>query len=1014
MICPRCGTQNPDSASKCSRCGIGLTMGGDTETFAGIVPAPIPAGAGAAAPAPATIPPKPSPSIADMATAGPWAQSSSGAASGDEVNFGPRYKIQKMLGEGGMGAVYKAQDIELDRTVALKLIRPGLAMDANVAARFKQELLLASKVSHKNILRIHDLGDANGVKFISMAYVEGQDLHQVLLDHGKLPLDRALKLAKQMCSALEAAHAEGVVHRDFKPQNILLDKNEQVYVTDFGLAKSLEADAGLSRSGEFLGTPRYMAPEQVEGRGIDHRVDIYALGLILYEMLTGDVPFHADSTIQLMYKRVNEAPKSPKELNPDLPDWIVRVVMKCLERDPDNRYKNATDLLNDLQHQLAPAQTKSGTIAFTIRRVEVEMPGAKLGLLIAVAIVVIAGVITLAVPSIRHRLFGGGVESSGPHKAVTLLVADFTNYTGDPVWDGTLEPMLNTALEGASFINGYSRGDALKLAKKLPHPSEKLDQQSALLVATSQSVSAVVTGDISLRGGKYVVSAKALDAVTGNVLAQGEITVADKQDVVHELPRLAAPLRKGLGDSTPASVQFDAVSGGFRASSLEVVHQDALGLEAQHAGKFQESFDHFSKAAELDPNFARAYQGMAMMARNLGKQEDADKYFKLALQHEDQLTERERYRLRGVYYLSGGDSQKCIEENTVLVSRYPSDRAGQSNLGVCFAQLRNFQKAAEVMRRAVELVPNGALQRVNLSFYLTYTGDFPGAEREANAVLKLNPNSDIGYFALAESQIGKGDFAQAAESFKKLQGLGALGSSLAVSGLADLAAYDGRFGDAIKILDQGVAADQAAKNPDSAAEKLATIAHLQLLLGQKAAAAAAATKALSMSKSVPVRVLAAQVLIETGNANKAEKLASDLANELPVEPQAYGKMIQGEAALARGDKNAAIKLLTDANKTFDTWIGRFELGRAYVEAGQFVEADSEFDRCFKRRGEAIELFMDNVTTVAYLPPLYYLQGREREGLKNASFADSYRTYLSIRGKSAEDPLVPEIRHRLGE
>jgi tetratricopeptide (TPR) repeat protein/predicted Ser/Thr protein kinase len=1006
MTCPRCGTQNTDSASKCSRCGISLALGGDTETFAGIVPAPLPPGT-AAAPAPAPAPQNAS--LADMATAGPWAVGMGGTSAGDEVNFGPRYKIQRMLGEGGMGAVYKAYDVDLDRTVALKLIRPGLAMDPNVSARFKQELLLASKISHKNILRIHDLGDAAGVKFISMAYVEGQDLHQLLIDNGKLPVERAMKIARQLCAALDAAHAEGVVHRDFKPQNILLDKNEQVYVTDFGLAKSLESDAGLSRSGEFLGTPRYMAPEQVEGRGIDHRVDLYALGLILYEMLTGDVPFHADSTIQLMYKRVNETPKSPKELNPDLPDWLVRVVMKCLERYPDNRYQSANEILSDLDSATAPPKSGARSMQITLPQ-QVSIPGGKITL--AIGAVVILAAIALAIPAVRHRVFRTKAAVAAPNKPVSVLVADFTNHTGDPIFDGTLEPMMNVALEGASFVNAYNRGAARKVAQGLPRGTDKLDEQSARLVAVSQGISAVVTGELSRRGDGYNLSALALDAVNGKVIAKAEVTASNKDDVLRAIPKLAAPIREALGDTTPESDQLTAAAGSFTAASIEVVHQYSVALDQQYAGKMDAALQSFAKAAELDPNFARAYAGMAAMAVNLGKHQDAEKYVKQAMEHVDRMTDRERYRIRGMFYVASGDSQKCVEEYSELVKRFPADLAGHANLAGCLNYLRNVPKAIEEQKKAVEISPKSAGLRLYLAFYSSYGGDFEGGEREAQAALALNPSPN-GYLALAEAQLGQGKVSEAAQSYHELEKLGAGGASLAASGLADLAIYEGRFQDAVRLLEQGAAADLAAKTPDNAADKLAALARVQLLRGQTGAAVAAADKALANSKVPKVRFLAGQIFVDAGQAAKADKLASGLAAELQTEPQVYGKILEGDAAVKKGDARQAIQSLTAANGLLDTWLGRFELARAYLEAGLFVEADSEFDRCMKRRGEALELFMDNVPTYGYFPSIYYYQGRVREGLKSPGFADPYRTYLSIREKAGEDPAIAEIRKRIG-
>jgi eukaryotic-like serine/threonine-protein kinase len=242
----------------------------------------------------------------------------------------------------------------------------------------------------------------------------------------------------------------------------------------------------------------------------------------------------------------------------------------------------------------------------------------------------------------------------------------------------------------------------------------------------------------------------------------------------------------------------------------------------------------------------------------------------------------------------------------------------------------------------------------------------------------------------------------------------ALGASLAASGLADVASYEGRYADAVQTLEQGAAADMAAKNADSAAEKLASAAQLYLLRGQKGPAVTAATKAVSFGQSVPVRVLAARTLLKAGQIAKAQKLADGLASELQPETQAYAKIIRGDLALQRGDTSEAINMFTGANQLVDTWIGCFELGRAYLEAGMFVEADSEFDRCMKRRGEALEIFQDSTPTFAYFPPIYYYQGRVREGVKSPGFAEPYRTYLAIRGKAGEDPLLADIHRRLGQ
>jgi serine/threonine protein kinase/tetratricopeptide (TPR) repeat protein len=929
-------------------------------------------------------------------------------AIGPGTIIGERFEVLQLLGEGGMGAVYKAHDRELERDVALKLIRPELARNPEILQRFKHELILARQVTHRNVIRIFDLGQAAGHKYITMEYLDGRDLRSVLREKGKLPPEEAAKIVLQICRALEAAHAEGVIHRDLKPQNIMLDANGRAYVMDFGIARSAYLP-GMTQTGALVGTPEYMSPEQAKGEKLDERSDLFSLGVILYELLVGTSPYHSDTPLATLWRRIQEKAKPLDEIDPTIPKPLCDIVAKALEIEAKDRFASAKEFARCLESWLgiSPSMVGSTTYQALVPAQPAQKPIWKYTAI--AALVLLIAVAAIGLP----RKYFGGTGTKVAHQPVSVLVADFTNHTGDPIFDDTLEPMFNVALEGASFINAFNRGNAKKLAAQLPHPSDKLDEQPARLVAVSQGIHAVITGELSRRGDSYNVSATALDAATGNVIAKTETTAANKDEVLLTIPKLAAPIRKALGDTTPQSAQLAATLGTFSTASLESVHLYGLAEEEQSAGKSQDAFQSFSKAADLDPNFARAYAGMASAAGNLNRRQDAEKYAKLAMEHVDRMTERERYRVRGVYYIWTENWQKCIDEYGELLKQYPADNIGQNNLAGCFANLHNMPRALEEQRRAVQIAPKDVMARMNLSLFACYAGDFQTCEREGREVRTLNPSYKEGYLVLAHSQLGRGQLPQAAETYQQLQKLDPRGASLAASGLANLALYEGKYREAIQILERGVAADVAAKT-DRAADNLAMLAYAELLRGEKQAAFAAAEKALANSQSPKIRFLAARTFVQAGETAKARKLATSLGSELLADPQAYSKLILGEAALKEHDPKQALQFLIEAKKLVDIWLVHVDLGLVYLEAGAFAEADSEFDQCIKRRGEALELFNDDTPTYSYLPVVYYYQGRVREGLKSPGFVDSYRTYLSIRGKADEDPLLPEIRRRVGQ
>lgn len=973
--CPQCRHSNPPGSLKCVVCST--HFGGDMDTLV----------SGAAGWS--MVPSQPSGAATQNLTTGSM--------------IGNRYEILKKLGEGGMGTVYKAHDRELDRLVALKVIRPELANNPNILRRFKQELILARQVSHRNIIRIFDLGVADDLKFISMEFVEGPDLSQVLEEKRPGPKEAA-KIIRQVCRALDAAHNESVIHRDLKPQNIMIDHQGKVVVMDFGLARSMESN-GMTQTGALMGTPAYMSPEQAKGVPLDPRSDLFAVGIILYEVLTGVLPFQADNMLASLLKRTQEPAKPPSDLNPQVPQALSDIVMKCLAIDLNKRYQSAAEVIADLDTFIGapeslPPTASRRVILNGLRMMSDSVAWKWISISVAAVLAVLVSTYFAA-----QRL--GWFVKPAPTAPVTVMIADFNNHTGDSVFNGTLESTLKLALEGASFISAYDRTRMRDLGlKALPGP---LDDAKAQEIAASQGLNIVVSGSVDRRGAEYQLTARAIQTVTGKVLTTTEATAPNKDQILFAVTKLGSSVRKALGDVTSESSQRLSMET-LSASNLEAVHEYAAGLDTLSAGKFADAQAHLSKAVELDPNFGMAYTIMASAARNQGRFQDADRYIREAIQRSGHMTERERYRTRGYLYFLNGDYQKCVDEYKALLDRYSADTGAYTNISLCLVHLHDVNRSLELARRAVAILPKRAIYHSNLAMDLAYAGDFDGAEREAAETVKLGYVN--GFLIQAFANLGQERIAPAIEAYQNLRK--SLPSD-AATGLADVAIYEGRYSEAVKILENGAAEDLAGRKPDkdAAATKYWMLANLQRLRKQNTAALTAAKLALDNNQEFQTRLVSGQVYAALGDEAKAHNLAAGLANELQVEPQTYAKLIEGEIAMKKGDSHEAIKFFTEANNLLDTWIGRFALGRAYLEAGAFTEADSEFDRCIKRRGEALSLFLD-LSTYGYFPPVYYYQGRAREGMKTAGFADSYKKYISIRGKAGEDALLADARRRAGQ
>ncbi|MBV9771415.1 MAG: protein kinase, partial [Bryobacterales bacterium] len=825
--------------------------------------------------------------------------------------LGGRYEILSTLGEGGMGSVFKAHDKEVERIVALKVIRPELAGSPDILRRFRQELVLARQITHRNVVRIYDLGVADGVRFISMEYIEGQELGDLLEARGKLPAKEAAEIMLQVCYGLEAAHRTGVVHRDLKPQNIMIDKQGRAAVMDFGIAGSTETaelragaspavsegPASLTRVGLLLGTPRYMSPEQARAEKLEVRSDLFTVGLILYELTTGSLPPRPAGLQDMLNERGTKQISAPKDVDPAIPRALNDIIVRCLQLNPADRYQSIEALIADLETWLG------------IRKPHAANWKALSAL--AVLIVLLVGAL---VYSLRSK------APAVTHGPVKILVSDFSNQTGNPVLNGTLEPVLSTALEGASFITTYNRGDARKTLSKLSG-STKLDENSARLIAQREGVGVVVTGSVRRDGSKYAVSAQAIDSRTNKVIDTANATASTPNQLNQAVARIAAGFRKALGDVTPKSVQLAAAET-FSSQSIEASQQYALGQELQWQGKWDGALQAYGRSTQLDPGLGRGYAGMAVILANMGRKQDAEKEFKLAMSKIDRMTDREKYRTRGAYYLMERDYDKAIEQFKALAKQFPADTAGLGNLALADFYSRNMNGAVDEERQVVALNPNNVLYLNNYGLFAMYAGDFNTAIRESERLLKLNPGFEKAYICLGISQLAQGDDAAAAATYEKVAPLSAWGASASVVGLADMALYQGRPDDALTIVEKGVLGDIAAKDVSRAAAKYAIEAQAWMMKRQDAKAIAAAERVSTGTTDESLLYPAAMVFLEAGKSDKALELSRKLSQRLEPDPGAYGKLIEAEIQMSRKDYRDAVRTFQDAQKIADTWLGR--------------------------------------------------------------------------------------------
>jgi len=734
MNCPHCSTANPEYAESCSHCGTAMPIS-DAVTIRVVDASALAVGS----------------------------------------DFGSRYRIEALLGQGGMGRVYKAFDKQLERTVAIKVVRQGAMGSDEALRRFKQELLLASKVSHKNILRIHDLGEVGDVKFISMAFVDGPDLHQILHDAPKPPLQRALNFARQLAEALSAAHAEGVVHRDLKPQNILVAKGDHLYVSDFGLAKSFEEDApSMTRTGAFMGTPRYMSPEQVEGNPADQRSDIYSYGLILYEMATGDIPFNGETTLKLMYQRIQQLPKSPKLLNPELPDWYVGVIMRCLERDPATRYQTADEVLLDLQAgRSAAVSVAAAAPAGAARTVQIQIPTfAHKRWVWAVAGLLAVVILAFAIPPVRHMILGnrtGGGSRSGEIPSLDqgrfVAILPFRVLGDEKALDYVAEGLneaLSTKLFQLKDLHLASETAVEKVSDK--DPTQK--------IAHALGVNLIVTGLVQGSADNMRIIINLDDVTSGKRTWTQEFSGVPK-DLLTIEDQISAQLVTALAVK-PSNEELASASQRptENVQAYDLYLRGRNSLRAHDAKSTQAAMDFFDQALKEDPSFALAYTGIADASLRMQKIHKDAIWTQKALaaaQQAEVLNDKlpEVHNVLGSVYQATGKYNEAIAELKRALALQPTSDEAYRRLGAAYLVSGDGAHAIESFQKAIELNPYFWVNQNDLGNACFQLGDYPKALQAFQQVTVLEPDMASGYENIGNVYLQQAKYQDAIPHFQK-------------------------------------------------------------------------------------------------------------------------------------------------------------------------------------------------------------------------------------------------------
>ena len=858
--------------------------------------------------------------------------------------FAGRYEIIEELGKGGMGVVYKAEDTKLKRIVALKFLPPTFRADPSTKERFINEAQTASKLDHPNICTIHEIDETDdGQMFIAMAYYEGETLKEKI-QHGPLDLSVVLDITTQIAQGLSKAQSKGIVHRDIKPANIIVTEDDVAKIIDFGLAK-LSSTARLTRTGTTIGTVNYMSPEQARGEAVDHRTDIWSLGVVFYEMLTGQLPFKGDHEQAVVYSILNKEPEPITSLRTGVPAELEQIVFKALAKNPKDRYHYADELLADLQEvykilDIKPVWKISAWPRLRRRKwLTSPILWTSLVVLVGIAIGLLLFYPSQAIPF---------------QKRDWILITDFENLTGDEVFDRSLNTALTVSIQQSSYVNVFPRSRVKETLQRMGRETtEKLDEELGKEVALREGIRALVACSISGIGDVYSLSARVVDPNT-LVALKTETSQADGKDrVLEAMDDLAGKIRKDLGESLKDIRRQFVRLPKATTSSLEALKKFSDGAWFWKARRFDEAAALWQEAVKLDPNFAWVHASLGGYFYWLNDRPKGEEHFTKALSLIDRLTEREKLWVQSLVEGWRGNRTGAVKHLRIYLSIYPDDRDAWYNIGNDLRYMKQYEEALKSYNKALEMDAFMPGTYINIATCYSLTGRHQQAVDNYLKAFELRPewitsgnlNHEFGTTYLAMGEIKK-----AQEIFEKMLSAQDEQKAKGHRSLALLYMYQGKYSDAIDHLKEAILFNKTLNYILSEMRDrlyLATAYRTNGMPESSHKELNAASKLRSKTYIGPWWLqIAGKIYARLGKFEEAKQLLKEVSNKMNEEnrdDRAAFNILKGEIELAGGNYEEAVELLEMACKLREDSYVIESLAYAYFMKGDLDQAISNYE-----------------------------------------------------------------------